>query len=112
MKINYRILIICLVFFLSCESKTTEKDEYADIKQKIIGIWGSPEKEPVFYISSKSIYSDYWKDSCSYFFIKDTFFVMFNDRDTATPFGKMSVFNDTLSWIDRDGMTTYAFRCQ
>lgn len=110
-KITTAILIL-FTLIISCNHPENKKDNYDSLKQKVIGEWGGEERVPGLYISTKSVYSTSWKDSCPYFFIKDTFFVKFSDRDTATPFGKMSVNKDTLTWVDREGMKTFAYRCQ
>lgn len=112
MKIIFTIILLLLILFSGCHHNKTQRDDYYDLKKQIIGIWGDAERNPGLYISPTSIFSTSWEDSNSYFFIKDTFFVKFNDRDTATPFGKMSVNNDTLSWVARDGMKIFAYKCK
>ena len=115
MKKTVLIALFQTILLIRCnhhETKKNTKDSYDSLKQQIIGKWGGNDRVPGLYICTNSVYEISWKDSCPYFFIKDTFFVKFPDRNTATLFGKMSVNGDTLTWVDREGIKTFAYRCK
>lgn len=106
-----RILVL-FILSLSCNHRkvdTNEKENYASLKREIIGKWGY-KGETTLEITTDSIYYLHNNTSYPYYFIKDTFFVKFPNSDTLTPFGKMSVSMDTLTWVDREGFKTFGYR--
>lgn len=107
---NIFFILIVIVSY-SCNqgnSNTKAEDPYADLKLKIIGRWGGDDRIPALEIKKDSIYYYDKNTWYPYFFVKDTFFIKFPERDKATPFGKMTVNNDTLKWFDQEAkMTIY-----
>jgi hypothetical protein len=86
------------------------KDNFYSLKLKIIGKWGGPDGPPGLKITMDSIYLFNLDSAYSYSIMNDTLFIKFPGRDTATVLGKMSVNKDTLTWVDRDGFKTFAYR--
>jgi len=112
---NKSITAISIFFSLcmSCNHNGADsgnKDNYYSLKLKIMGKWGDSDGPPGLEISMDSIYLYNLDSAYPYSIINDTLFIEFPSRDTATVLGKMSVNKDTLTWVDRDGTKTFAYR--
>ena len=117
----YKIfLLTCLILSItSCKNPVqqpadTDKQFSDSLWNVISGKWGGETGGAVFEIRKDSI--KYYNVDSSYpcWLKKDTFFVKFPDRDTATVFGLFGVSCDTLKMVERwdDGSkyTTFAYR--
>lgn len=118
-NIGYLICLNIFVFYGCKEyhnrnesANNGEKDKLASIKSNIIGKWGSGSGNPAWKITADSIY--YLQQSKAYpcFFRGDTFYVKFDDRDTATAFGTIYFTGDTLRIVQyyNDNLEIRAYR--
>lgn len=118
-SVSYFLCLNVIIFFGCRENQSSNKstpklenDKYASIKSNIVGKLGSGSDYPGWRITADSIY--YLQEAEAYpcFFRGDTFFVKFDERDTATAFGTIYFTGDTLRIVQyyNDNLEIRAYR--
>ncbi len=104
------ILLLVLIFALSCNnSQTTNDTKFDGLQTKIIGLWGGlGEDSPVWQIKKDSIY--YFEEKKSYACRLDDGSLSINYNGRTFFLKDISVIEDTLIFYDEHNIKTFAYR--